>query len=171
MPLTYESIQSYTLGSAASSITFSSIPGTYTDLKIICVGRVTDAITSAFLGLYPNNGSGTTYSRTQLWGDGSSAQSSNTTNATYAPIGTLPGSSVATGIFHYVSADIFSYAGSTNKNWLWESSGDQNGSGQVYRGIGLWRSTAAITSIVLQCPGGQTLDVGTTATLYGIKNA
>lgn len=161
-------ISSQTLGSAASTITFSSIPATYTDLRVVVVGRVTDATTGAFLGLYPNNGSGTTYSRTQLWGDGSSAQSSRTTSATFAPIGTLPGSSVASGITHYVSADIFSYAGSTNKTWLWESSGDQNGSGATYRGVSLWRSTAAITSIVLQCPGGQTLESGTTATLYGI---
>ena len=171
MPATYEPIQTYTLGSSSADITFSSIASSWTDLRVVVVGRVTDATTGAFLGLYPNNDTASNYSRTQLSGDGSTTESSRTTSATYAPIGTLPGSSVASGIPHYVAADIFSYAGGTNKTWLWESSGDQNGSGRVYRGVALWRSTSAITSIVLKCPGGQTLATGTTATLYGIKNA
>jgi hypothetical protein len=33
---TYEAIATQTLGSAAASVTFSSIPGTYTDLVIVC---------------------------------------------------------------------------------------------------------------------------------------
>jgi hypothetical protein len=171
MATTYEKIATTTLGSSAADITFSSIAATYTDLRVVVVGRVTDATTNAFLGLYPNNDTASNYSRTQLSADGATVESSRTTSATYAPIGTLPGSSVAAGIPHYAAADIFSYAGSTYKTWLWESNGDQNGSGRVYRGVALWRSTSAITSIVLKCPGGQTLATGTTATLYGILKA
>ena len=35
MPATYEPIASTTLGSAAATISFSSIPGTFTDLVVV----------------------------------------------------------------------------------------------------------------------------------------
>jgi len=66
--------------------------------------------------------------------------------------------------------DIFSYAGSTFKTGLMETSADLNGSGQVIRSVGLWQNTAAITSIKLEVQT-HNWNIGTIATLYGIKNA
>jgi hypothetical protein len=68
----------------------------------------------------------------------------------------------------FISCDIFSYAGSTQKTVLAESSEDRNGAGLVARQVGLWRSTAAITNIQVVNTGFTT---GTIATLYGIKAA
>jgi len=48
---------------------------------------------------------------------------------------------------------------------------DQNGSGVVANIVGLWRNTAAITSINLSTLSAYNFNIGTTATLYGIKNA
>ncbi len=171
MPATYEPIATTTLSSAASTITFSSIPATYTDLRIVLVGSTTTSTTGAFVGLYPNSDTASNYSRTQLLGDGTSATSARTTNASYAPIGALPGTTAVTPGFS--SADIFSYAGSTYKTWLWQVNKDSNGGSgsQVYRGVALWRSTAAISSILLQFPGGQQFASGTIATVYGVKSA
>jgi hypothetical protein len=66
---------------------------------------------------------------------------------------------------------MFSYAGSTFKSCLVERNADFNGSGQVARQVGLWRSTSAITSISLFDPFGNGYGTGTIATLYGILKA
>ncbi|NDD85580.1 hypothetical protein EBZ38_15065 [bacterium] len=162
MPATYEPIATTTLGSAASSITFNSIPGTYTDLRLVFTGK--SAGGSNTLRLRFNSDSGTNYSRTSLTGSGSSAtsaQNSSTDNAFIGAVNTLQ---------MMCNVDIFSYAGSTNKTLLSELSLDQNGSGEVRRTVCLWRSTSVITAIELYLSAAN-FDAGATATLYGIKAA
>jgi hypothetical protein len=66
--------------------------------------------------------------------------------------------------------DIFSYAGSTYKTVLTNESTDMNGSGAATVAVQMWRSTSAITSISLNL-STSTIAAGSTATLYGIKNA
>jgi hypothetical protein len=160
MPTTYEPIATQTLGSAAANITFTSIPATYTDLNLVITaggGQV------YYLRL--NSDSGSNYSRTILWGEGTTASSSRSTSQTEIRMNGVSPSTVG-----FYTADVFSYAGSTNKTILFTSSEDNNGSGYVYRNVGLWRNTAAVTSILFY-PSAGNLAIGTTATLYGIKNA
>ena len=166
MPVTYEPIATTTLGSAASSITFSSIPGTYTDLRLVLVGRTTagDNIRIQFNGDTASN-----YSSTWIMGDGSAASSSRNSNLSRIQLpSSLDGTQPA-----LVNIDIFSYAGSTNKTLLLSESKDLNGSGVTARQVSLWRNTSAITSILLESQGSSpaTFMANTTATLYGIKNA
>jgi hypothetical protein len=164
MPATYEPIATQTLGSAATGITFSSVPSTYTDLRVILV-QTTDG---ANLGIRFNSDSGSNYSWTRLQGDGSSATSARTTSATFGQLnGNGTSASPNSGL---VEVDIFSYAGSTNKTLLSKFSNDQNGSGNTASTVNLWRSTAAITTVYVFAAGGS-LQTGSTATLYGIKNA
>jgi len=168
MAATYEPIATTTLGSAASSITFSTIPGTYTDLVLTLV-YLRDTSGSAYPIMRFNSDTGSNYSGTRLTGDGSSAASARQTNQTSISIDGEYGSSTTVpglGIVH-----IFSYAGSTNKTVLGETSMDKNGSGGVIRRVSLWRNTAAITSItILEAVSGN-FAAGTTATLYGILKA
>ena len=165
MPTTYEPIATTTLGSAATNITFSSIPATYTDLKIILVGIYTDA--GEQLSMQFNGITTTTYSRTYLSGNGSTATSGQ--NSTASRINIHPGAGISSEKRSFTNIDIFSYAGSTNKTCLISDSQDSNGSGWQANFVGLWRSTAAITSVRLF--PANTFAIGTTATLYGIKNA
>jgi len=163
---TYEPIATTTLGSAASTITFSSIPATYTDLKIVWVYK--DAGTSnetAWLRF--NSDTGSNYSRTTLRGDGSAASSTRNTNST--AIFVTAGNSDST-IDQMLTVDVFNYAGSTYKTALIDSVQDENGSGWVSRIVGLWRNTSAITTIDLFL-NGTNMAAGTTATLYGILKA
>jgi len=153
-------IATQTLGSAASTITFSSIPSTYTDLRVVWVGTETAANQPYYRF---NSDSATNYSQTELRGDGASATSARATNQT--AIFALD--NYSTTIPALGTIDIFSYAGSTFKSCLLTTSLDQNGSGYVTRCVALWRSTSAITSIVIG-DLGTTLKAGTTATLYGI---
>jgi hypothetical protein len=62
------------------------------------------------------------------------------------------------------------YAGSTYKTTISKGSADKNGSGGTEVNVMLWRNTSAITSVQV-LPDGNSLNTGTIATLYGIKNA
>ena len=166
MATTYDKIATTTLGSAAASITFSSIAASWTDLRLVMTAT---SSTNTITELQFNGDTGTSYSYTVLYGDGTSAYSSKSTNNnfiyTYATAspggGTIPA---------FYTIDIFSYAGSTYKTALLTGSGDTNNSGRVANIVGLWRSTSAITSVTV-LPNSGTYSTGTTATLYGIKAA
>ena len=155
---TYEPIATQTLASAAASITFSSIPATYTDLKWVLTGTVSGLcdITSRF-----NGDTATNYSWTGLYGSGAAAGSNRESSGD--KIRTSEGNP-STTIPFFNSGEVFSYTGSTYKTQLNSWSGDTNGAGYTRIGVGLWRSTAAITSISI-LPSSNNFNIGTTATL------
>ena len=157
---TYTPIATQTLGSAAASITFSSIPGTYTDLRLVIVNLASGADES----LTFNGDTGTNYFITALAGSGATASTSYLPSQPKIESDLIggPGSSP-----HMASFDIFSYAGSTNKSVLVSAAMDSNGFGYVELTTGVWRSTAAITSLTLTSAGGN-FATGTIATLFGI---
>jgi hypothetical protein len=157
---TYVPLATQTLGSNASSITFSSIPSGYTDLKIRIVA--TSSTAPANITYQFNGDTGTNYSNTYVYGNGSSALASSIASNSY--LQTDYGSHLSLTNPQTVLIDIFSYTGSSYKTTLATLSADYNGSGNVVSLVGLWRSTATITSIVLTAP----FATGTTATLWGI---
>ena len=160
---TYIPIATQTLGSAATSITFSSIPGTYTDLRLVltCTTAASDSIE-----LQLNGDTSTNYSLVYISGSGAAANSNNQTSNSRIRINFNGGTSTTVPTMHTV--DFFSYAGATNKTLLSTVSGDLNGSGGVDVTVNLWRSTAAITSIKISCGSNGNLSTGTIATLFGI---
>lgn len=168
---TYEPIATTTLGSAAASITFSSIPGTYTDLRVVYILRTDRANTVDGGKLQFNSDTATNYSNTYISGDGTSALSNRASTVNSIDIVQSIGNNATSGIFGLTTVDIFSYAGSTFKTCLITTSTDQNGSGRTNAIVGLWRSTSAITTITLTPSTGPNWLAGCTATLYGIKAA
>lgn len=159
MASTYEPIATQTLGSAASSVTFSSISGSYTDLVLVFNGTVTSSATS--WGLQFNSDTGTNYSNTSLFGDGSSAGSNRATSQTNT-VGSFSGTDNSTNIvqiMNYSNATTYKTALSRN-----------NGGGYVSARVALWRNTAAITSVTAITASNQFAS-GSTFTLYGIKAA
>lgn len=170
MSVTYEPIASTALSVSSSAITFSSIPGTYTDLKVVVVGR--DNSTAADDWTFRtrvNGNSGTNYSITRLRGNGSTASSDRVSNQTLWNWGFLL-AGTSTFAPSLLVLDFFSYAGSTNKVVLMTGHTDRNGTGNIYKNVGLWRSSSAITEISLLTESGNWA-AGTTATLYGIVRA
>lgn len=162
---TYEPIATTTLGTAASSITFNSISGSYTDLKIVAIGAPNTS--GIWWGFRLNSDTGTNYSYTLLQGDISSASTARTINSTFG----LANYNNITGISHAVF-EFFSYANtSINKSVLTTYCGDNDGAGTVQKSINLWRSTSAITSIEIWMTNTDKFGVGTTVTLYGITKA
>ena len=169
MPATYEKIATTTLGSATSTITFDSIPGTYTDLRIAMFALGSTNGIGAMCRI--NSDTGTNYSNTSLSGSGASATSARATSVTpwdFEPGAAAVGLNTTNPTLY--TLDIFSYAGSTNKTALLTTSSDRNGSGAVIRAVLLWRSTAAITRLDI-LTSSSTFAAGTTATLYGILKA
>jgi hypothetical protein len=161
----YEVISTQTLGSAVETVTFSSIPQTYTDLVVVI-----NAFSSATSNLYItfNGDTAANYSRTVLWGGAGASGSIRSSGANfidityYGRIWDNQGTSVHT-------ANIMNYSNTTtNKTVLARASSQQEG---VEAAAGLWRSTAAITSITFDLVLTRTFSVGSTLTLYGIKAA
>ena len=166
MASTYTPIATTTLGSAQSSVTFSSISNAYTDLVLIANTGFSSASNYAYLRF--NSDSGSNYSTTILIGTGSSAYTSRTTNSTAAVIGGYynywPTTLTVMDICH-----IQNYSNtSTYKTML---SRDANGSGETGAYVSLWRNTSAINSVTLIGSSGSTFLSGSTFTLYGIKSA
>jgi len=159
MPKTYEPIATTTLGSAQATVTFSSIPGTYTDLILVIDGTV--AADGSFR-LYFNTDTASNYSWTQLYGSGASAASNRGSNDTRISMG-RGGTSQSNSIIQ-----VQNYANTTtNKTVI----GRGNNSGAIVNAnVGLWRSTAAISQIVISNESGN-LQSGSILTLYGIKAA
>ena len=168
MPATYEPIATTTLGSAAATITFSSIPATYTDLRIVIPFFKETATSQTSVVVQFNSDTGTNYSFTSVSGNGSSASSTRSSNDNYIYANFMT-DATSTNLC-LTTIDVFSYAGSTNKTVLATGSADKNGSGSIERIVGLWRNTSAINTVALKSQIGNFAS-GTTATLYGIKNA
>lgn len=163
MAKTYEPIATTTLGSSGTTVTFSSIPGTYTDLRIIGdASYATGGVDNADMRF--NSDSGSNYSWTTIIGDGTSATSSRFSGYTSAYFWQLP---TTAGGRAMITVDILSYA-NTNvfKTFLSSSAA---GGYRVSRWVGLWRSTSAITSVSII--GQASFSSGSTFSLYGIKAA
>ena len=163
---TYESIAYQSLVGTAASITFSSIAASWTDLRVVLTATTTVAGQSTTINL--NGDTATNYSYRYMRGNGTTATSLSSQGA--GPVNIQGSANTSTTIPTLYSIDIFQYANTgMNKTFLYTTSEDQNGSGSVTNSVGLWRSTAAITSIVLTSSG--LFAIGTTAELIGVKSA
>jgi hypothetical protein len=157
MPKTYEPISTQTLGTASASVTFTSIPQTYTDLILVFDGTIT---TSASTTFQLNSDTGSNYSMTRIYGDGSSAVSTRNSNETIGLI-----SIANTGQSNSI-ANFMNYSNTTTYKTVISRGGTAGGFTTLI--ASLWRSTAAITSISLITV---TYASGSTFTLYGVKAA
>lgn len=164
---TYDSIATTTLSSANNTITFSSIPSTYTDLRLVLVAQGTTGGSPIYI-TYNSTVGGTAYSQTDLYGTGAAAGAQTLTSGSQIQVGNVSG--LSNTVPNMYTVDVFSYAGSAFKTCLAITSEDKNGSGAVAGTMGLWQSTAAINSIKLVYQG-TSFAAGTTAALYGITNA
>jgi hypothetical protein len=165
---TYKPLQSITLTSNASSITFSSISQDYTDL--VLVSQTQQVTSSEDLAIRFNNDSTSVYSRTYICGDGSTAHSGRSTSQSYIILdhhGTPPTSTS----FGSSIVNIPNYSNTTLNKTVLNRNGsiDSPQAIATVANVGLWRSTSAITSITVLCTNSSNLKAGSTFDLYGIK--
>jgi hypothetical protein len=165
MAKTYEPIATTTLGSAQSTVTFSSITGTYTDLVLICQTSVASGTLQNQIQF--NSDTGTNYSATILSGDGSTVLSTRNSSVSQITLGYNDYNTTAIGQMSIVNIQNYSNT-TTYKTTIQRGSNANTG---VSATVGLWRSTSAITSILVKNSGGVNFAIGSTFTLYGIKAA
>lgn len=165
----FESIATIT-PSGVSTITFSSIPGTYQHLQIrgICTDAGTNTLRMSMNGITTNS-----YASHTLEGDGATLVSSGgATQGTIQVAGRYYGLSNSASFFAGIIIDIHDYASTTKNKTVRSFNGfDANGAagapGMVGVSSGVFQSTAAVTSITLYMPSN--FSSGTTFALYGIR--
>lgn len=166
MANTFELIEAKTLTTSAASITFSSIPATYTDLKVIYSGRdTTDSPGSVYIQF---NGAGYVSTTLKINGAGSGTPSSSTHNNAY--LGLVPGPSQTANTFGNGEIYIPNYTSSDNKSFSSDVVTENNATtAYQFLWAGLWSSSAVITSVSLKTD--QAFTQYSTFYLYGIKNS
>jgi hypothetical protein len=167
LPTSFESIATANGTGSGATITFSSIPSTFTHLQLRYVAKSTG---SASYLIMTFNGNTTNYDGHYLGGNGTSASAgrNGVTNQMEFYNGVA---NTTTGVAAAGIIDILDYTNTSKYRTVRGLTGvDYNGSGGLYLGSGLFMSTTAVSTI------GLTLNTGNFTTdtkfaLYGIKGA
>ena len=171
MANTYTLIQAQTLASAAATVTFSSIPATYTDLVLQLSARSTSASAYQNLQIEFNGSAASNYSMTWLLGTGSAASSARQAATTEGWVGDIDAATSTANTFASLEIYIPNYASSNKKPFSSFSVQETNATAaNIKTQALLWGLTNAITSIRFK-PDGGNLDIGSSFYLYGIKNS
>lgn len=172
MAITYTLIASNTLSSSAASVTFSSIPNTFTDLVLKFSARANNSATVAVFDVWFNTLGTDVYSNTYLEGDGSSFSSGRRSNSVgsmtlrYVNGGTSTSNTFTNGEIYlpnYNSSTLFkpisTYTAVENNATT----------AALNMNAGLGQMDTAITSLTIY--NGFNFVSGSSFFLYGIKNS
>jgi hypothetical protein len=167
---TYTKIASNTVASGGvASVTFSSIPATYTDLIVKASARTARTGSNLDILFLTLNTLTTNQTSLYLYGDGFGVVSGTDTRIWGLAASTDNETAL---VFGNSEMMITNYAGSNNKAMSSDFSNENNATG-AYLGFnaGLWSASAAINSIQISSATSNTIKEHSTFTLYGISNA
>jgi hypothetical protein len=169
MPSTYTPIATANGTGSASSVTFSSIPSTYTDLVLVCdIAYASLGGNTGYTIMRVGNGSvdtGSNYSWTTLAGAGGVATSGRASSQTYL---NLLNATTSTNR-SIVNANLQNYSNTTTNKTM--TIRTNQSFVDVVAGVELWRSTSAINTIQIYDFSGYNFATTATFTLYGVKSA
>jgi len=162
-----------------TSVTFSSIPNTYTDLMIyMSIRSSRTGVNFDSIG-YRFNGSTSGYQTRYIYADGSTVGSYSDT--TFSPAGQVWGrfdggainaGNTTSNTFTSIALYIPNYAGNTNKSFSSEIVSENNATAAIAQvTAGLWSNTAAITEIAFRDNNLGNIAQHSTFYLYGVSNA
>jgi len=175
-PSSFYSIATVTAAGGETSLSFTSIPGTYKSLHVRGILKDTTTADGNYTyAPYWLINSETQSSSHGVIGTGASAiaTGASVANGSNMYFGLLPSGASYTNIYSVVMFDIVDYASTTKLKTIRQiSAGDANGVGTTNRGISLnsalFSTTSAVTSLTVN-PGYTSFAAGTTFALYGIK--
>ena len=174
MANTFTLIASNVLASTTNTITFSSIPATFTDLLFRMSYRTNASATTESGALRLNGISTTVYSTVRIFQDGASMGTARDGNDNKTILLSAGNANTATAsAFGNTEVYIPAYLSATNKphstNFSAEFDSPNTNVGQSAH---LLRDTSAITSISLTANNSSNLfQIGSSFYLYGIKNS
>lgn len=158
--------------SDTTTITFSSIPGTYSHLRVMALGRITQAATDDYVYVRFNGDTGANYDEERFVVFGTSTNANQAFGQTKARIADFPGASAPANLPGSFDMFIPHYAGAVFEKIATIESGGKlsTSSNDLYMRTHqiAWRSTAALTSIELSLASGDFL-TGSIFSLYGIE--
>jgi hypothetical protein len=163
-------IQTITLGTTASAIEFTSIPQTFTDLKMLISGRSALTSHASFMPIQFNGSGAAEYTQRRLYTDGVAPTGQNANNDSSLYLSVVNAASSTANTFGSSEVYIPNYTGATQKSLsidaVTESNSATQGHTQASITAGVWANTAAITSIRVSTDVNWV--AGTTISLYGI---
>lgn len=162
--ITYTPIATTTLGSNTTTVTFSSISASYTDLILVMSVKLsTSGLTDVDYRF--NGDTGSNYSRTWVEGNGTGTGTGRESNQTSMAIaGYYDSTNWTTQVTHF-----FNYSNTTTyKTAINRESTNYGNTGAK---VGLWRSTSAINEISVFPKSSKSFSSGSTFSLYGITAA
>lgn len=167
-------ISSQTLGGTTASVTFSSIPSTYNDLKLVVSARGDAAAYPVAINLKLNSDTATNYSYTNLLGNSSAASSTRTSSQTVDAIPNVDGASATASTFGAWEIYIPNYTSTGSKPFFGidvvETNDATAAHAEIQANAHLYRGASGISSITLTPSSGNFVQYST-FTLYGIKNS
>jgi len=173
MASTYQKLGSYTvpLGSGVSSITFSGIPATHTDLLVHASLRTTNSSTVDDLRAQFNGDSNPNYTIKTLYGQGTNAYSGSENSVTSLYLAPIDGATAVPNVFGSLSFVVTNYLGSTFKSVSVEGVHENNATyGTDMLNSGIWKNTAPINSVTFVAASGANFVTYSEITLYGVFN-
>tara|TARA_R110000868_G_scaffold118811_1_gene314885 strand:- start:1297 stop:1860 length:564 start_codon:yes stop_codon:yes gene_type:complete len=167
----YESIATATGTGSSGTISFTSIPSTFSHLQVRILGRSDTASVTQTAVFTLNNDTGANYANHVLIGDGATASASGGASSSNVPRIYSVGASAAASIMSVGIIDIHDYASTTKYKTIRIFTGDdRNGAGRTALSSGLWQNTTAVNRLdIITAAGNWT--TATTIALYGIKGA
>jgi hypothetical protein len=157
---TYTPLATVTLGTATSTVTFSSIPATYRDLVMVINGSVASA--TEFYYRF-NADTGSNYSVVTAQGFGSPTSGSFTTTRL---VPWAPNNLVANQPFVLTTSFMDYSATDKHKTSLHRIGGQAGGEPWVAMTAARWANTAAVNTILVEA--GANFNIGATFSLYGV---
>ena len=171
MATTYTLISSTVLTSTEASVTFSSIPATYTDLALRLSARSSANSVDDLFYIRLNGVTTSLYSYSNISGDGSSSSSSRGSGSPLAFSYLLNGATSTASTFTNFELYIPSYTVSQSKPIGSFGARENNASSALLLATAsLFRSNPAISEITA-LPGFGSFVAGSSFYLYGIKNS
>jgi hypothetical protein len=169
MPLTYQAIASATVGSGGvASVTFSSIPQTFTDLLIKGSARSLRASDEDGMA-FGINGTGAT-NWLLLSANGSSASSGTLSSLGFgaAFVGRIPGANATSNTFGNFELYLPNYTSNTTKPYGTDAVTENNSATAYSSLVAAYQSSTAAVSSVILLASNANLAQYSTFTLYGI---
>ena len=169
-PNNYESIATTTLSTNTSTITFSSIPATYTHLQLRGIARLSS--TSNYGEITFNSDAAANYTFHKLNGNGSSASAYGASGTNSIYLDYLAYNSTTASAFGVFVVDILDYLNTNKfKTVRYLGGNDGNGNGGIDLASGAWRSTSAISTLTIKGynNGADPFVTYSSFSLYGVK--